>query len=512
MIHGRDIALVARWRLTRDRNPTAPLSPQQELVRSLRGVVLATNANTCQVVAAEMPGRVIFPSDWAYSVAQVSYYAGQERDMNTGCIFMPTTTDEVSRFVRMVGARTEPDAKFAVRGGGHTLWKGAANIDGGITVDMRLINGTMLSADGSVASLGAGGRFADVYHYLKPHNLTVLGGRVPTIGVDGFLSSGGMTFLSRRHGFGCGSVRGYEIVLAGGEVLNVTQASYPDLWLALKGGINNFGVVTRFDMATHPSDGMWYDIAQYNYSDAVLEAQAREFSRFMQPGPAFDPDAMMGIFVDYAGGNFFVRDALWHSGGFANPPVYKPFTDSPNLGGSGKLLAVADVVDEFGANIPASTPRAFQLDWSFVNPPAEVYMELFKIWENGVKALSDVEGFFLKFLTQPQAVVPKGSPSLFGLEGGRTDYVMMLMTAAYANAADDERVRAGVTDIVRAQRGLLSRKGYLLKFIYANYADKTQGVYQSWGADSVAKLQAASRKYDHQDVFQTRVPGGLKVF
>ncbi len=75
-------------------------------------------------------------------------------------------------------------------------------------------------------------------------------------------------------------------------------------------GINNFGIVTRFDVATHPSDGMWYDLVAYNHSDAVLEAQAREFSRFMQPGAAFDPDAMMGIFLDYTGGNFYVRDAL----------------------------------------------------------------------------------------------------------------------------------------------------------------------------------------------------------
>ncbi|EJT69416.1 hypothetical protein GGTG_13035 [Gaeumannomyces tritici R3-111a-1] len=481
---------------------------------ALPSAVSATSKNTtCQVVAAEMPGRVIFPSDDAYSASQGSYFAGQARDMKPGCIFMPTTTDEVSRFVRTVGARTGPDAKFAVRGGGHTLWKGAANIDNGITVDMRHMSGVVLSADGSVASLGPGGRFGDVYHSLKPHNLTVMGGRVPSIGVGGFLTSGGMTFLSRRHGFACDSVLGYEIVLASGEVLgNVTQASHPDLWLALKGGINNFGIVTRFDVATYPSDSMWYDVVRYNYSEGVLKAQAREFSRFMSPGASFDPDAMMGIFLDYAGGNFFVRDTLWHTGGVANPPVYKPFRDIPNLGGSGKLLAVADVVDTFGADIPASTSRAFQLDWSFVNPPAEVYMELFKIWEDGVKTLSDVEGFFVEFLTQPQSVVAKGTPSLFGLEPGRTDNAMMLMTAGYASAADDERVRVGILGIVRAQRGLLRRKGYLLDFIYANYADKSQGVYESWGADSVTKLQAASRKYDPQGVFQKRVPGGLKVF
>lgn len=162
--------------------------------------------------------------------------------------------------------------------------------------------------------------------------------------------------------------------------------------------------------------------------------------------------------------------------------------------------------------MPISFSSAFQLDWSFINPPAEVYMELFKIWENGVKTLSDVEGFFVEFLTQPQSAVQKGVPSLFGLQPGRTDLAMMLMTAAYANAADDQRVRDGITQIVRDQRGLLRRKGYLIDFVYANYADETQGVFQSWGADNRAKLQAASLKYDPQQIFQKRVPGGLKVF
>jgi len=52
---------------------------------------------------------------------------------------------------------------------------------------------------------------------------------------------GGMTFLSRRHGFTCDNIHGYEVVLASGEVVYVTADSHPDLWLALKGGSNNFG-------------------------------------------------------------------------------------------------------------------------------------------------------------------------------------------------------------------------------------------------------------------------------
>lgn len=144
----------------------------------------------CQVINTTLPGRVIFPKDTVYASAQSSYYSGEERDMTPACIFMPTTASEVSLFVKTVTACKDKDALFAIRGGGHTLWSGAANIDGGITVDMRLINQTVLSADGKTASLGPGARWHDVYHQLSAHNVTVMGGRLGSLGVGGFLSGG----------------------------------------------------------------------------------------------------------------------------------------------------------------------------------------------------------------------------------------------------------------------------------------------------------------------------------
>ncbi|KAK1955991.1 FAD-binding domain-containing protein [Colletotrichum sublineola] len=480
------------------------------LVAVLPAVVVSTGPTTCEVLKTQFPGRVISSNDAAsYASAQSSYYSGQERNMKPNCIFMPTTAAEVSEFVKTMIPRQASDARFAIRGGGHTLWSGAANIDGGVTVDMRLINQTVLSADKKVASLGAGGRWHDVYHQLTPYNVTVMGGRIGTLGVGGFLSGGGMTFLARRHGWASDNIYGYEIVLASGEITHVTEASHPDLWLALKGGSNNFGIITRFDVPTFPSDGMWYNLVEYEYNDSVLEAQAQAFSRFMEPAH-FDDGAMMGIFLDYAGGNHSIRDALWYADSVTAPPAYSGFTDIPNKGGVAKIASVADVVDEFGANIPPTTSRAFQLDWSFHNPPADVYMELFKIWERGTSAVAEVEGIFVEFLTQPQSVT--NGTNLFGLEAGKTDYAMMLMTAAYANEADDEKVRVAILDMVRAQRGLLRRRGYLVDFVYTNYADRSQGVYKSWGAENVAKMQAASKKYDPQGFFQKRVPGGFKVF
>lgn len=136
-------------------------------------------------------------------------------------------------------------------------------------------------------------------------------------------------------------------------------------------------------------------------------------------------------------------------------------------------------------------------------------MELFKIWEQSLKQISKVDGIFVEFLIQPHPVT--NGTNMFGLTPGKTDDVMVDMTSAYTNESDDALVKSVITEMVEAQRAILKFNGHLMDFIYLNYADKSQKVMQSWGADNVAKLNAASKKYDPKGVFQKRVPGGFKI-
>ncbi|KAE8371852.1 hypothetical protein BDV26DRAFT_302427 [Aspergillus bertholletiae] len=467
----------------------------------------STTQDPCKLVESKIPGRISYPSTTTYNASIASYYGDSERELSPGCIFRPTTTSEVSQFVKLMTAGSGTN-QFAVRGGGHTFWSGAANIDRGITVDMRLMNQVELNGDKKIARIGGGAVWDDAYSQLVVHNLTVMGGRIPGIGVGGFATGGGITFSSREHGFSCDNIYGYEVVLGSGEVIYVDQASHPDLWIALKGGSNNFGIITRFDVATIPQGNMWYSFLQYNYTNASLWAHAKAFSNFMKP-ENYDPAAMMGLFLDYVDGKIVLSDAMWYTEDVENPAVYDGFTEIPNLGGLSELNTVDNVVKKFGENIPSKVDRGFQLTFSFRNPDPKVYMELFKIWEGSLSKAANVEGIFIEFLIQPHPVT--NGTNMFGLTPGRTDDVMVDMTSAYTNKADDALVRSIIQDIVDKQRALLQSHGYLMDFIYLNYADISQKVLQSWGADKVAKLKAVSQEYDPQGVFQKQVPGGFKI-
>lgn len=165
----------------------------------------------CDRVDYRMPGRISYPGSLVYNNSESTYYTGQERGLRPGCIFRPETTADVSQFIKVVNEdeRTCHTPQFAVRGGGHTLFTGAANINGGVTVDLRALNTLVISEDQKTASVGGGAIWSDIYPQLVPHNLTVMGSRVPGIAVGGF-STGGK-FLQAMQMRSANGFRGLEL-------------------------------------------------------------------------------------------------------------------------------------------------------------------------------------------------------------------------------------------------------------------------------------------------------------
>lgn len=90
--------------------------------------------------------------------------------------------------------------------------------------------------------------------------------------------------------------------------------------------------------------------------------------------------------------------------------------------------------------------------------------------------------------------------------------MLSVLTAAYANEDDDDIVQKGMQAIVDKHNDISRQKGLFIPFQYLNYADKSQDPIGSYGGSVKARLQAASKKYDPDGLFQTGVPGGFKLF
>lgn len=104
------------------------------------------------------------------------------------CVVRPTSAHAVSIAIRVLAYF---QVRFAVRSGGHSPTPGASSIGSdGILLDLSNLDGITLGGDRSVVGVGSGQRWGKVFSFLDAYGLSVIGGRVPSVGVGGLILGG----------------------------------------------------------------------------------------------------------------------------------------------------------------------------------------------------------------------------------------------------------------------------------------------------------------------------------
>jgi FAD/FMN-containing dehydrogenase len=85
-----------------------------------------------------------------------------------------------------------------------------------------------------------------------------------TIGVPGLSLIGGFHYFNNKYGYAMDNVLSYDVVLGNGTQITVHKHSHSDLFWALKGGANNFGIVTKFTLKTYDVPKVSTTIQTYN--------------------------------------------------------------------------------------------------------------------------------------------------------------------------------------------------------------------------------------------------------
>ena len=167
------------------------------------------------------------------------------------CIFAPLYAEEVSTAVALFKSH---QCKFAVRGGGHSAVPGAANIDDGILITFANMKNISLHTDTTgveYVSIQPGAVWGDVYKFTDQFSKVPACGRFYPVGT-GLALGAGFSFLANDVGFTVDNVKSYQMVLADGSLIEVNQTDNSDLFRAQKGGGDNFGVITRYDLLVYP--------------------------------------------------------------------------------------------------------------------------------------------------------------------------------------------------------------------------------------------------------------------
>ncbi|KAG6503171.1 cytokinin dehydrogenase 9-like [Zingiber officinale] len=195
-------------------------------------------------------------------------------------LYPASVSDVVStvQHVFQLGPRSK--LTVAARGHGHSL-QGQAQTDGGIVVRMEALgggtrvvhqqHGGQPYADASGGELWINVLVECLKHGLAPKSWT----DYLHLTVGGTLSNAGISGQAFRHGPQISNVYQLEIVTGKGEVMNCSEEENSELFHAARGGLGQFGIITRAQIALEPAPEMvrWIRVL---YSDFTSFTEDQE--------------------------------------------------------------------------------------------------------------------------------------------------------------------------------------------------------------------------------------------
>ncbi|KAI1463564.1 putative glucooligosaccharide oxidase [Daldinia caldariorum] len=199
-----------------------------------------------------IPFKTPADPDWA---AYSSTY-NLRLPVTPAAVVVPTTVLQVSSAVKCAGKH---GFKVQARSGGHSYASYSnGGVDGAVVIDLRDNNFRTISAteDPNCVIVGGGTQLGKLAHYIDrytgwrralPHG-TCLG-----VGVGGHFTHGGYGLFSRAWGLAMDRVAKIEVVCGNGALVLVDKDHYPDLFYAMRGAADSFGIAVAFHLYTVPA-------------------------------------------------------------------------------------------------------------------------------------------------------------------------------------------------------------------------------------------------------------------
>ncbi|HSL75338.1 MAG TPA: FAD-binding oxidoreductase [Candidatus Limnocylindrales bacterium] len=207
-------------------------------------------SDLASTLRAAVKGRVIAQDDPDYDAARAIVYGGV--DPRPAVIVKVADASDIAT---VIATARETGAPLAVRSGGHS-GAGYSNVDDGVVIDVRALDGLDLDPDARTAWAGSGVTAGEYTAEAARHGLATGFGDTASVGLGGLITGGGVGYLVRKHGLTIDNLLAAEVVTADGQVRVVDAEHEPDLFWAIRGGGGNVGVVTRFKLTLHELDGV----------------------------------------------------------------------------------------------------------------------------------------------------------------------------------------------------------------------------------------------------------------
>lgn len=321
---------------------------------------------------------------------------------------------------------------------------------------------------------------------------------------------GGISYFSGRYGWACDNVRNYEVVLADGSIVNASPESNQDLYWALRGGSGtNFGIVSRFDLATFEQGLLWGG-GRY-YSISTSDSLAEAFANFNSAAPT-DPYAHLYIAFVYAQGAYIAISGPAYGEPNPNPPIFTELSSIPHLVDATSIASMSTLSVELNQT---SYLRETFRTVTFKNS-ASLIKKILEIFTEEVNPILSIPGLIPAFAFQPISLniiekMSQNGGNALGLSADDGPLMIMNLNFGWSNAVDDDAVYQATSTFIARAVELAKSMDLHHRFIYMNYATLDQDVFGGYGAENRERLKRVQEKYDPEGVFKRLQPGYFKL-
>ncbi|KAI9449853.1 FAD-binding domain-containing protein [Lactarius psammicola] len=457
---------------------------------------------TCRKIASAISNssQVFYPNSTQY-IAD-NKHAVISSTQASACSVEPGSAADVSVILRVLGSTRTP---FAVKGGGHAFNPGFSSTSG-VQISMTRFNSVELNNATGTVDAGSGVTWDQVYVALGSTGLNVIGGRIPTVGVSGLTLGGGFAFMTNQYGLTVDNMAGYELVLPNGTITNVTQRN-KDLWFALRGGGNNFGIVTKFTYKTVPQGQVWGGTRNYTVDQLDLVKEA--LVKFQQKD---DPKATLNVVAIYTPVGVISAVAVFYDAPTPAPGIFDDFLEIPTNQSDIKTRSFVDMFSNLAFINPPKTVRAYLNGISVTqySPPVfDTIVNQTSFWGRELGGLDPNVGVTFTFEPLLRDVFSHGSDSAYPPDRSRALFPSALIIS-FSNASLDDTVAKAVRNYSDTVTAAAVADGQNLSHasVYPNYALFDTPLEDIYGAN-LPRLRAIKQAVDPKDVMG--LAGGFKL-
>lgn len=130
-------------------------------------------------------------------------------------------------------------------------------------------------------------------------------GTCPGVGIGGHATHGGYGYDSRLWGLALDTIIALDVVLANGTEVHATETDYPDIFFAMRGAGESFGIATNFYLQTFPAPEFVLSFSA-NVGAALKDVDIattafQNLQEFALTSRYLTPNNTFGIYTDSAG-------------------------------------------------------------------------------------------------------------------------------------------------------------------------------------------------------------------